>query len=209
MVVARLSLEEVSKEEYPTGKMEAKLAEITALHREAAAEPVLLAPPVPEIGLLELENVFAGLVVLVRGIDSTSRAAAEHLQELREFGVLNQDVTDALLDLSRAFHLTTEGTLSLLDAISSPFQDLHLIWSPLLMVDANKRFVAQVVRSLRLTTTKSSILGSRPIVRLIATCFALSELCKKSEALFEMMFTMASSARNKQKRRANRPKLTS
>ncbi len=202
LVVARLTLDEPPEAEYPIGQLEAKLVEIIALHREAEAEPVLLSPPMPEFGLLELENVFAGLAVLVRGIDSTSKAAAEHVAELREFGVLNQDVNDALHDLSRAFHLMTEGTLSLLEAVNSPFQDLHLVWSPLLMVDADRRFVAQIVHSLRLTTTKTSILGSRPIVRLIATCFALSELCKKSDALFEMMFSMAAATRNKQKRRA-------
>jgi hypothetical protein len=187
------------------GQLELKLVEIVALRREAEAEPVLLSPPVPQVGLVELESVFAGLVVLVRGIDSTSKAVSEHVVELRQFGVLNDDVNEALHDLARAFHLTTEGTLSLLDAINAPFQDLHLVWSPLLMASADRRFVSQIVRALRYTTTKTSILGSRPIVRLIATCFALSELCKKSETLFEFIFSMASDVRNKQKRRANPP----
>ncbi len=201
MVIARLTAVEAPVTEFPVAKFEAKLAQILALQKEVDSEPVILSPPLPSFALAELENMLGRLVVLVRGLDVTSQAAAEHLAELRNFAVLGPASDEAMLEMSRSVHFTMGAAMYLIKAMERPMVELQVQWSPDDMNNARSRFVLAMVSALRHTSKDTAILGSRAIVRLVATCFALSELCIRSMDLFRHVFAVASSTRNKQKRK--------
>jgi hypothetical protein len=86
------------------GSLEKNLSLIAALESESDAEPVLFASPIPKSG--QLFQLFSSMLVIARGLDEASFAASQHLKELEEFKVLNQQCRSSLAKVQ-----TGEGKL--------------------------------------------------------------------------------------------------
>ena len=167
------------------------------LQSESDSEPLLFASPIPQSS--QLVQVFSSLLVLARGLDDSSLAASEHLSELREFNVLDMETLAALSDLHAGVRSQLHACIDMLQAVSHPDRPLAPGWGSA-RHKAAKRFQLAVVKGLKRTSTKTALLGSRPIVRFVSAAFALTEFARNTDELFDSVSQLAALLRNQQKK---------
>ena len=179
--------------------LEQQLRLVATLGSEADAEPILFASPLPPRSN-GLPALFASLSLQARALEEAAFAAAQHRQELCEFGVLGPDMERALHEMCVCLKEQLVACAGLLRATSLP--ELELVGSTghLALRRAAKELQLAVVATLKRTSTKHALLGSRPIVRFVATAYALTEFAKKTEELFDALSDLAALLRNQQKK---------